>query len=143
MNPWATVYDLVRRSRSPVRPLATYPARWGVAPAVLSLASFAAMELAWSQSEVPRSLAFAMLGYSAFTWIAMVLFGRDVWLARGELFSVYFAVLGRFAPLAAGTGNPHGLVVRPFAVGLLVERPVPPTMTVFVLLMLASVTSTG
>jgi len=59
------------------------------------------MELAWSQSEVPRSLAFAMLGYSAFTWIAMVLFGRDVWLARGELFSVYFAVLGRFAPLAA------------------------------------------
>jgi hypothetical protein len=110
---------------------------------VLSLASFAAMELAWSQSEVPRSLAFAMLGYSAFTWIAMVLFGRDVWLARGELFSVYFAVLGRFAPLAARAGNPHGLVVRPFAVGLLVERPVPPTMTVFVLLMLASVTFDG
>ena len=144
VNPWATVYDLVRGGRPPGRPLATYPARWGVAPAVLAFVSFAAMELAWSQSEVPRSLAWAMLGYSAVTWIAMAVFGRDEWLARGELFSVYFAVLGRFAPLAARSGNPHrGLVARPFAVGLLVERPVSPTMTLFVLLMLASVTFDG
>src|SRR5262249_28272548 len=124
--------------------LATYPARWGVAPAVLAFVSFTAMELTWSQSEVPGSLALAMLGYSAFTWIAMAVFGRDRWLADGELFSVYFATLGRFAPLSATAGNPHArLVVRPFAVGLLVERPVPPTMTVFVLLMLASVTFDG
>lgn len=129
VNPWATVYDLVRGGRPPAGPLATFPARWGVAPAALAFVSFAAMELAWSQSEVPRSLAFAMLGYSAFTWVAMALFGRDVWLARGEVFSVYFAVLGRFAPLAVKAGNPHRrLVARPFAVGLLVEQPVPPTM---------------
>jgi hypothetical protein len=144
VNPWATAYDLVRRGRPPARPLATYPERWGVAPAALSFAGFVVMELAWTESEVPRSLALAMLGYSAFTWGAMAVFGRDAWLARGELFSVYFAVLGRFAPLAARVGNPHGrLVVRPFAVGLLVERPVPPTMTLFVLLMLAAVTFDG
>ncbi|MGH7322598.1 MAG: hypothetical protein ACRELA_23665 [Candidatus Rokuibacteriota bacterium] len=144
VNPWATVYDLVGGGRPPSRPRATYPARWSVAPAVLAFVSFAAMELAWSQSEVPRSLALAMLGYSAFTWIAMAVFGRDAWLARGELFSVHFAVLGRFAPLATRAGNPHSrLVARPFAVGLLVEHPVPPTMTVFVLLMLASVTFDG
>jgi hypothetical protein len=144
VNPWATVYDLVRAGRPPGRPRATYPARWGVAPAVLAFVTFAAMELAWSQSEVPRSLAFAMLGYSAFTWIAMAVFGPDMWLARGELFSVYFATLGRFAPLAARAGHPpRGLVARPFAVGLLVERPVSPTMTLFVLLMLASVTFDG
>jgi hypothetical protein len=144
VNPWATVYDLVRGGHPPGRPLATYPARWGVAPAVLALVSFAAMELAWSQSEVPRALALAMLGYSAVTWIAMAVFGRDEWLARGELFSVYFAVLGRFAPLAAEAGNPHRrLVARPFGAGLLVEDAVPPTMTAFVLLMLASVTFDG
>jgi hypothetical protein len=144
VNPWATVYDLIRGRRPPGQPLATYPARWGVAPAVLAFVSFAAMELAWSQSEVPRSLALAILGYSVFTWVAMVVFGRDLWLARGELFSVYFAVLGRFAPLAVRAGNPHSrLVARPFAVGLLVEHPVPPTTTVFVLLMLASVTFDG
>lgn len=85
-----------------------------------------------------------MLGYSAFTWLAMAVFGRDVWLARGEVFSVYFDVLGRFAPLGRAGGNPHGgLVGRPFATGLLVERPVPATMTLFVLLMLASVTFDG
>jgi hypothetical protein len=66
-----------------------------------------------------------------------------VWLARGEVFSVYFGVLGRFAPLARA-GNPHGrLVARPYAVGLLVDRPVPPTMTAFVLVMLAAVTFDG
>jgi hypothetical protein len=144
VNPWATVYDLVRGERPPERPRVTLPARWGVAPAVLAFVIFAAMELAWPQSEVPRALAFAMLAYSAFTWIAMAVFGRDVWLARGELFSVYFAVLGRFAPLAVTAGNPHrGLVARPFAVGLLVDRPVSRMMTAFVLLMLASVTFDG
>jgi hypothetical protein len=83
-----------------------------------------------------------MIAYSAFTWIGMAVFGRDVWLARGELFSVYFGILGRFAPLGSGE-RPGGLRVRPFASGLLVERPVPPTMTLFVLLMLASVTFDG
>ena len=83
MNPWATGYDLIRGRRPAGRPLATYPARWGVAPAVLAFVSLAAMELAWSQSEVPRSLALAILGYSVFTWLAMVVFGRDQWLARG------------------------------------------------------------
>jgi hypothetical protein len=143
VNPWATVYDLVRRGRPPARPIAVYQARWGIAPAVLLLAVFVAMELAWTQSEVPRSLALAMLGYSALTWIAMAVFGRDQWLGRGELFSVYFGLLGRFAPLAVKS-NPHRrLVARPFAVGLLVEQPAGPTVTVFVLLMLAAVTFDG
>jgi hypothetical protein len=142
-NPWATVYDLARLGRPPARPIVEYPARWGTAPAVLLLGTFVAMELVWSQSEVPRPLALAMLGYSGFTWIAMAVFGRDEWLARGEVFSVYFGVLGRFAPLTVEE-NPHpGLVARPFAVGLLVEQPVSPTMTVFVLLILAAVTFDG
>jgi hypothetical protein len=144
VNPWATAYDLIRGRRPPGRPLVAYPARWGVAPAVLAFAGFVTMELAWDQGEVPRSLALAMLGYSALTWIAMIMFGRDAWLTRGELFSVYFAMLGRFAPFAMRAANPHPrLIARPFAVGLLVERPVPPTMTLFVLLTLAAVTFDG
>jgi hypothetical protein len=143
VNPWATVYDLVRGRRPPARPLAAYPAGASVAPAVLLFAVFVVMELAWADSEVPRALALAMVGYSAFTWIAMALFGRDQWLARGELFSVYFAVLGRFAPLAVEAGPPPRLVARPYAVGLLVQRPVPLAMTAFVLLMLAAVTFDG
>jgi hypothetical protein len=113
VNPWATVYDLIRRGRPPARPIAVYRARWGSAPAVLLLTVFVAMELAWSQSEVPRSLAVAMLGYSALTWIAMAVFGRNEWLARGELFSVYFGVLGRFAPLTVRSNPRRCLVARP------------------------------
>ena len=143
VNPWATVYDLVRRGRPPARPIVAYRARWGTVPAVLLLAIFVAMELAWRQSEIPRPLALAMLGYSALTWAGMAVFGRDEWLGRAELFSVYFKVLGRFAPLTVRS-NPHPrLVARAFAVGLLVEQPVPPTKTVFVLLMLAAVTFDG
>jgi hypothetical protein len=144
VNPWATVYDLVRRDRPPAAPRLAYPERWGAAPAVLLFAGFVTLELAWRDSEVPRALAGAMLAYSAFTWLAMAAFGRDAWLARGEVFSVYFAVLGRFAPLALRAGNPHPrLVVRPYAAGLLVDRPVPAALTAFVLLMLAAVTFDG
>ena len=143
VNPWATVYDLARRGRTPGRPPADYPESWGIAPAVLLLGGFVVAELAWSESEVPRALALAMLAYSALTWMAMAVFGRDQWLERGELFSVYFGVLGRFAPLGVQT-NPHRrLVARPFAVGLLVDRPVSWTLTVFVLTMLAAVTFDG
>src|SRR5262245_33405348 len=143
VNPWATVYDLVRRGRPPAPPLVAYPAPSGPVPAVVLLAIFVAMELAWRQSEIPRPLALAMLGYSALTWAGMAVFGRDEWLGRGELFSVYFDVLGRFAPLTVRS-NPHPrLVARAFAVGLLREQPVPTTMTVFVLLMLAAVPFDG
>jgi len=49
---------------------------------------------------------------------------------------VYLSVLGRFAPFAASSGQRRGgLVARPFARRLLVERPGPPMMTLFVLLM--------
>ena len=144
LNPWATVYGLVRCGRAPARPIVPYRARWGVAPAIVFFVVFVWMELLWPGSEVPRSLVLAMLAYSVCTWLAMAVFGRDAWLARGELFSVYFGVLGRFAPLAAGSRARRGrLVARPFALGLLAERPASPTMTLFVLLMLASVTFDG
>ena len=143
VNPWLTVYDLVRWGRPAPRPVTVYPDRWGIAPAVLLLAGFVAMELAWTKSEVPRALALAMLGYSALTWTGMAVFGRDQWLARGEVFSVYFGVLGRFAPLTVRSGPDRLVLGRPFAIGLLVKRPAPPTMTVFVLLMLAAVTFDG
>ncbi len=141
LNPWATVYDLVRGRRPAARPLARYPPRWGVAPAIVLFVGFVWMELLWGGSEVPRRLALVIVAYSACTWLAMAIFGRDVWLARGELFSVYFQILGRFAPL--GSNGLGSLIARPFALGLLVERPVASTMTVFVLLMLASVTFDG
>jgi hypothetical protein len=143
VNPWATIHDLLARGK-PATPLRRYPERWGAWPAVLLFVAFVWMELAWAGSEVPRPLALAMLAYSALTLAGMRVFGRDVWLARVEVFSVYFSILGRFAPLAGKAGSPGPvLIARPYAVGLLVEAPVSRTMTLFVLLMLASVTYDG
>jgi len=42
-------------------------------------------------------LAGAILVYSLVTWAAMVAFGRETWLARGEAFQLAFGVFGRFA----------------------------------------------
>lgn len=39
-----------------------------------------------------------MIFYSAITWAGMMLFGKEIWLRRGEAFSVFFGLLGRFAP---------------------------------------------
>lgn len=103
----------------------------------------------------------------------MSLFGKDVWLRRGEVFSVFFGILAKFAPTEVRSATPRScegcgdcpagcegcvncygcferaapgdreLNLRPPAVGL--ARPVEPTpgLLAFVVLMLASVTYDG
>ncbi|HEX9585362.1 MAG TPA: hypothetical protein VGB36_12745 [Gammaproteobacteria bacterium] len=78
----------------------------------------------------------------------MIAFGRDVWLAHGEAFSLAFGVLGRFAPIAepgrnSADGMPSHWHLRPYAGGLVMDTPCRPSMTVFVLLMLSTVTFDG
>ena len=120
------------------------PRSVGLAPAALLLALFVVAELVWAGAETPRQLAVALLGYSLLTWAGMALFGRKQWLASGEVFSVYFGVLGRFAPLSVGhAGGPHALVLRPYGVGLIERQATPPWSQTFVLVMLASVTFDG
>ncbi len=97
---------------------------------------------------MPNVLATAILIYSGLTWFGMAAFGRDVWLGRGEAFSLAFAVFGRFAPIGrpwcdSPDGRPSHWYLRPYASALVVERPCHPSMTVFVLLMLSTVTFDG
>ena len=54
------------------------------------------LELAYGQGGfqvvglTPHTVAIATLVYSAYTFVAMALFGAEKWLERGETFSVYF-----------------------------------------------------
>ena len=113
-------------------------------PAVVIFLLFAWCELIWDGSDEPRSLALALLGYSALTWAGMLLFGRPQWLQRGEIFSVAFGLFGRFAPLeTVDEGKGARLVLRPYAAGLLSREPESPALTCFVLLLLATVTFDG
>ena len=123
-----------------------YPARLGVAPAIVLFLCFAWCELIWRNKDVPFDLAIAVIGYAIITWMGMLVYGRDVWLRNGEAFAVAFGVLARFAPLAVSaheSGTPPQLNLRPPGAGLVIRKPVDASYLIFILLMLASVTFDG
>lgn len=70
----------------------------GAWPAVALLLGFSWVEIVWPGNEVPAELAALLLGYTVFTLVGMHLFGREPWLARGEVFSLVFGLFARFAP---------------------------------------------
>ncbi|MGH7185158.1 MAG: hypothetical protein ACREIB_02630, partial [Pseudomonadota bacterium] len=101
-------------------------------------------ELVWAGAEQPRALAWAILAYSALTWGGMTVYGKEAWLRDAEPFSVYFGILGRFAPISGGAGDPDPPgTLRPYAVALTPDRPLSGSRLVFVILMLAVVSFDG
>lgn len=179
LSPWKILFDwtdaLARRLRGGegFELHEPYPERWGVWPAVVLYAAFVWIELVFSGAAVPRSLAFLILAYSALTWSGMAVFGRHEWQRYGEAFSVYFGLLGRFAPTEvrlkaprpcrdreACAGEENGCVgryecfetaspgereicLRPPAAGLGRPEPLPAGGEVFVILVLAGVAFDG
>jgi hypothetical protein len=104
VNPWKILFAWAERVYTMLRPgrmleaLARWPDRLGVWPAAALFLVFAWLELVWTGRDRPRSLALALLLYSAITWGGMLVFGRNTWLRSGEAFSVVFRLLARFAP---------------------------------------------
>ncbi len=180
VNPWKILFgwaeSIYRRLRAG-RELSlgwSYPARLGVWPAVMLFAAFAWAELIWHGRDAPARVAVLLLGYSVMTWLGMIAFGKEVWLRRGEAFSLVFGLLARFAPTEVRVRNPavchacpapcarggDGCVncyacfaraaaderewnLRPYAVGLGVDRPVGVSLMALVLLLLSTVTFDG
>jgi hypothetical protein len=151
INPWRTLFEGADRLTRAIfgRALAlrfAYPRELGVWPAVALLLGVAWTELVFPSPAVPINVAWLALAYSLFTWTAMAAFGAETWVCNGEVFSVFFGVFARFAPTAPGardaSGN-RGLVLRPFAAGLLANQPVSVSMVAFILLVLASVLYDG
>jgi hypothetical protein len=130
-------------------------------------------ENVFSGSYIPRNIAFFTLAYSLITFYGMAFFGKEIWLRRGEAFSVFFGLLGRFAPTEVRvksadvcvvcegcSGKPGGCVncyecfaraapeerefnLRPPAVGLGLPEKALPGRTAFVIVVLAGVTFDG
>ena len=118
-----------------------YPHALGVWPAVILFFAFAWAELNWENSDVPANVATLVLVYGAITGSGMFIFGRKTWLDHGETFALIFSVLARFAPIEACVCAAQlNCDLRPYGVGLLVNKPVHVSMMALVILMLATAT---
>ena len=98
---------------------AAYPARLGRWPALIGFAVVIWIELV-ARIDGGRSLGLLFIAYTFITLAGMSYFGREVWRRNAEIFSVWFAIMGRLAPFAL-IGEPEdGLVRRrSFGSGLL------------------------
>lgn len=165
LNPWHTLFDWGGRGLAliglarPDEPRSAYPEWLGTWPAVLFFWCFAWSELAWSGGESPANLAWLALGYSVITLAGMARYG-PIWLERAEFFSMFFGLMGRFAPVrvdmtglpsaesdrsvpnADGTIRPS-LLIRPFGSGLVPASAASASFSAFILLMLSTVTFDG
>ncbi|MEK9673234.1 MAG: hypothetical protein VW268_12145 [Rhodospirillaceae bacterium] len=139
-NPWAALFGYAHAWAGRPAPRMAYPGGLGHWPAVALFITFAWMELVADAGEDPRALGPLILVYSAITWTGMAVFGRDVWLRHGEVFHNVFWLLARFAPFEGSDGR---LRLRLPSTGLVTEQPASLSQTVFILVLLTSVTFDG
>jgi hypothetical protein len=142
INPWKwSVEQLERLGFNLTIPRVTYPNNLAYWPAFVLYLAFIWLELFVSPK--PDLLTAALLMYSAITLIGVILFGRVAWFAQGDLFSTYFRLIAKLAPIEYRTvGNGTGWKLRfrsPF-VAAINEQPTAMSFVLFVLLMLSSTT---
>jgi len=142
VNPWSTVfagYERLQRAwphRLPAPGRLRWPQRLAAWPAVILFMTFAWIELVFEGRAIPLQLVLLATVYTVIVWCGMFAFGRTVWLRHGDPFAIAFGVFARFAPL-------EGWRLRPVGAGLLRTEDVTPSLVVFVLVMLSTVTFDG
>jgi len=102
IDPFSTLHDLgawvLRRAGVTPWEAADYPARLGQWPAAILFVVVVWLELVLEAG--PSVLFIFLVGYTALTLALMAQFGRDQWRSHGEVFTVWFRLLGRLAPYA-------------------------------------------
>src|SRR5919199_2357180 len=113
VNPWKTLFEwadaLVRRlgAEGGLELREPYQTSFlGIWPALAFYSVFVWTELVFQGRTEPYNIALLALFYSGVTWGGMIIFGKEAWLRRGEAFSVFFGLLGRFAPTEVRVKNP-------------------------------------
>jgi hypothetical protein len=116
VNPFDTLAAAVESARRH----GPAPYRWGRWPAVAGLTGFVWLELVYPARSEPRTLAVAVVLYTAAVLAGVLRWGRD-WLRQGEGFTVFFGLLASMAPLYA---DDEGRIrLRPPLTGLVGLRP--------------------
>jgi hypothetical protein len=145
-NPWNILCDLLdRRYPLLLRGVIHYPQQLGYYPALALYMTLIWIELFGFLQ--PRFLSLLLIAYICVNFAMAWLVGKSAWFRYGELFSVYFKLIGRIAPVAyePGAGRQRHYLVRvrpPFA-GLLSAHAEHISLLVFVLFMLSSTAFDG
>ncbi len=148
LDPWRAIFDALdaaarRLGRSKGIVIGwRYPRVLDAWPAVALLLFIGWFEVAYPEGAEPGRIAIALLAWSFITLLGMACFGRDAWQRNADVFAVYFATLGRFAPLDAGRDR-RTVVVRPPGHGLITDHATSLAMVAFVIAMLATVLFDG
>ena len=148
LDPWYALFqwaDAAARRRSFVNGLElgfNYPARLGAWPAVFLLLLFVWIEVIYPHAAVPSQLAALVLGWSVCTLLGMACFGPGAWRANVDVFALYFATLGRFAPIAVASDG-RTLMLRAPGQELISSPAASIAMVGFVTAMLATVLFDG
>ena len=159
LNPWHAPYAFVRwlgwRRRANGAPLMRYPEWLSYWPALIGLAGFAWFELIDLAPDNPPRLAWAVAVYWTVAFFALLLFGADVWRARGEFLSVFFRFVAAIAPFrcedegfdAQRPGRESSalcrLVLACPGAGAMAMGALPPSGVAFAILTLATVSFDG
>ena len=99
VNPWQAVWGFAE-SIAPglrARRRRPYPRRWDSWPAVLIFLGFAILETVAADAAGPRALGWILVGYTAYNFVGMYRYGREVWLRNAEGFTVVFGFMARFS----------------------------------------------
>ncbi len=120
LDPFSSIHDMLAWvvRRLGIRPwdLAEYPAGLGRWPAAIGFIVIVWLELVLDAG--PGILFIVLVGYTVLSLAMMAQYGRDEWRSHGDVFSVWFRLLGRLAfwRLVDEEGR---VARRPFASGLL------------------------
>lgn len=150
-----------------------YPEAIGVLPGIVLMIGFVWFMLASGSAGEPVAIATVLAIYSMITWTGMMLFGPAIWLARGDAFMLVAIILGRFAPIELRSGDLRSCVevgcrpdaeqgcsdcpaafakarrelreinLRPYGAGLVASHPLPVSMMIVVVMVLALVSFEG
>jgi hypothetical protein len=122
-------------------PLLRYPDWLGYFPAFIFYYFLIWFELlSYGAGAVPSVVGEVLIGYAALSVFGAGLFGIEEWFTRADFFTVFFGLIGRFAPIKIEKGH---VSVQSFAERLVAEQTVSMSLLFFVLFMLASTAFDG
>jgi hypothetical protein len=146
VNPWERIVDWLERrtgidlSTARLR----YPQAFSYWPAFVVYLVLVWIELFFEP--LPQTVSLLLITYSGLTFAGIFLFGKTAWFERADLFSLYFLLIGKVAPvdyIAPCNGKQWRVRIRaPFS-GLVNERAQGTGMVLLVLFMLSSTAYDG